>query len=74
VFFPKTSPSFTPSPLRGFFAVHLSAFERLTFLSGLSVDSKKSLSVCAFDLAFAVDLKSSGTYVIPELSLMGETK
>jgi hypothetical protein len=74
MFSPKTLPRFHPSSLKGFFAAHLSAFERLTFLSGLSVSSKKPLSVRAFDLAFAVAFKSAGTYVIPVLSLMGETK
>lgn len=39
----KNSPSFSPSQLKGFSAVHLSAFERRACLSGLSVDSAKPL-------------------------------
>lgn len=73
MFSPKTSPGFSPFQLRGFFAVRLLRVERWVFLSGFLVGSKKPLSVCAFDLAFAVALKSAGTYVIPVLSLMGET-
>ena len=68
----KTLPEFHPSLLKGFFAAHLSAFERMAFLSGLSVGSKKPLLVRAFDLALAVVSKSAGTYVIPVLSLKGE--
>lgn len=71
MFFPKTSPGLTPSLSRGFFAAYLSASPRWLCLSGLSVGSKKLLSFCVFDLAFAVDLKSAGTYVIPVLTAMG---
>lgn len=53
--------------------------QQKTFFSGsLGVSGYKNhagdLSVCAFDLAFAVAFKSAGIYVIPVLSLMGETK
>jgi len=74
MFSPKTSPGLTPSLLRGFFAAYLLACPRWVFLSGLSVGSKKSPSVCAFDFAFAVGFKSAGTYVIPVLTAMGGTK
>ena len=75
MFSPKTSPGLTPSLSRGFFAVHSAGrFINASGLSGFGMDSEKSLSVCAFDLAFAVALKSAGTNEIPVLSLMGETK
>jgi len=73
----KTLPEFTSSALRGFFAVRLLAFCS-AFLSGLSADSKKPLfklvAFCGVDLVFDVALKSTGSIVIPVLSLMGETK
>jgi len=73
----KNSPSFSPSQLKGFFAVHLSAFDRRACLSGLSVDSAKpllsvlyarsdsvykKLPVCdVFDLALEVGFRMYGT-------------
>jgi hypothetical protein len=70
----QTSPWFSPSCTRGLFAVHSAGrFINAGGLSGFGMSSKKSLSVRVFDLAFAVASKSAGSYVIPVLSLMGET-